>query len=94
YDVTAQKVEPGVYKLDASLREHQFDSSSITNMYFKALVLVAVVVATLARPDSPPTYNAPTAGYGAPSPVAPAQYDFNWAVQDDLSGNDFGHQES
>ncbi|XP_042239695.1 pro-resilin-like [Homarus americanus] len=63
-------------------------------MYFKALVLVAVVVATLARPDSPPTYNAPRAGYGAPSPVAPAQYDFNWAVQDDLSGNDFGHQES
>ncbi|XP_042239696.1 cuticle protein 21-like [Homarus americanus] len=63
-------------------------------MSFKALVLVAVVVATLARPDSPPTYNAPTAGYGAPSPVAPAQYDFNWAVKDDLSGNDFGHQES
>ncbi|KAK7034472.1 hypothetical protein SK128_023577, partial [Halocaridina rubra] len=24
----------------------------------------------------------------------PARYDFNYAVQDDYSGNDFGHQES
>lgn len=24
----------------------------------------------------------------------PAQYDFNWVVRDDYSGNDFGHQES
>ncbi|XP_076059551.1 pro-resilin-like [Oratosquilla oratoria] len=37
-----------------------------------------------------------TDGFGricAP-PAAPAKYDFNWAVNDAASGNDFGHQES
>ncbi|XP_042870819.1 cuticle protein 7-like [Penaeus japonicus] len=41
-----------------------------------------------------PTY-APAPSYRpAPSYEAPAKYDFDWAVKDDYSGNDFGHQES
>ncbi|XP_063601342.1 pro-resilin-like [Penaeus indicus] len=50
------------------------------------LSLVAMVTA-----DAPPAYS-----YGAPSSEesAEAKYDFQWAVKDDYSGNDFGHQES
>ncbi|KAG7164046.1 Pro-resilin-like 177 [Homarus americanus] len=46
------------------------------------IVLAALVVVTLARPD-----------YVPPSPVDPPRYDFNYAVKD-YNGNDFGHQES
>nr|XP_027227495.1 cuticle protein 19.8-like [Penaeus vannamei] len=48
--------------------------------------VVAVAVAT----PSQPTY-----GY-TPEPTyeEPAKYDFNYAVKDDYSGNDFGHQEA
>nr|XP_027206664.1 cuticle protein 21-like [Penaeus vannamei] len=44
----------------------------------------------------PPAYNPPAPAYSAPAPApsGPAQYDFNYAVKDDYSGNDFGHQES
>ncbi|XP_069977409.1 cuticle protein 7-like [Penaeus vannamei] len=66
------------------------------NMAFKACIalqvfaLAALVVVAIARPDSPPTY-----GYSAPTPsYAPAKYDFNYAVNDPASGNDFGHQEA
>ncbi|XP_042884397.1 extensin-like [Penaeus japonicus] len=41
-----------------------------------------------------PAYNAPAPVYSAPASSGPAQYDFNYAVKDDYSGNDFGHQES
>ncbi|XP_037793878.1 cuticle protein 18.6-like [Penaeus monodon] len=41
-----------------------------------------------------PAYNPPAPAYNAPAPSGPAQYDFNYAVKDDYSGNDFGHQES
>ncbi|XP_063591887.1 cuticle protein 18.6-like [Penaeus indicus] len=41
-----------------------------------------------------PVYNPPAPAYNAPAPSGPAQYDFNYAVKDDYSGNDFGHQES
>ncbi|XP_045624455.2 cuticle protein 18.6-like [Procambarus clarkii] len=41
-----------------------------------------------------PTYNAPVPTYGTPAPVAPPKYDFSWALKDDYSRNDFGHQES
>ncbi|XP_042886243.1 pro-resilin-like [Penaeus japonicus] len=59
-------------------------------MSFKVLVLAALVAAALARPDRAPAY-----GYNAPTPAyAPAKYDFNYAVNDPPSGNDFGHQES
>ncbi|XP_063589565.1 cuticle protein 18.6-like [Penaeus indicus] len=37
----------------------------------------------------------PSYGYAAPTPApAPAKYDFNYAVKDEYSGNDFGHQEA
>ncbi|XP_042866866.1 pro-resilin-like [Penaeus japonicus] len=52
--------------------------------------LASFVVAAIALPDSHPTY-----GYSAPTPAhAPAKYDFNYAVNDPPSGNDFGHQEA
>ncbi|CAL4227480.1 unnamed protein product, partial [Meganyctiphanes norvegica] len=50
---------------------------------------------------SPPPasqYQAPSQssqqGYASSGPQAPAQYDFEYAVQDAYSGNDFRHQES
>ncbi|XP_042893373.1 pro-resilin-like [Penaeus japonicus] len=56
-------------------------------MTFKVLALLALVATALARPQ--------TYGYGAPGPAfGPAKYDFNYAVKDDYSGNDFGHQEA
>ncbi|XP_047471363.1 pro-resilin-like [Penaeus chinensis] len=56
----------------------------------QALVLAALVVAAIALSDSHPTY-----GYPVPTPAyAPAKYDFNYAVNDPPSGNDFGHQET
>ncbi|XP_063608176.1 cuticle protein 7-like [Penaeus indicus] len=65
-----------------------FDISN--RMAFKVLALATLVVATVALPDSPPTYS-----YSAPTPsYAPAKYDFNYAVNDPPSGNDFGHQEA
>ncbi|XP_076061300.1 uncharacterized protein LOC143037075 [Oratosquilla oratoria] len=69
-----------------------------------AVALAALVAVCLALPDSRPTYL-----YAAPSSeesyerayvrdseedYGPAKYDFNYAVKDDDSGNDFGHQES
>ncbi|XP_042866895.1 pro-resilin-like [Penaeus japonicus] len=59
-------------------------------MAFKVFALASLVVAAIALPDSQPTY-----GYSAPTPAyAPAKYDFNYAVNDPPSGNDFGHQEA
>ncbi|XP_042886242.1 pro-resilin-like [Penaeus japonicus] len=59
-------------------------------MSYKILAVLATVAVAHARPDSPPIY-----GYGAPGPAfGPAKYDFNYAVNDPPSGNDFGHQES
>ncbi|XP_037801499.1 pro-resilin-like [Penaeus monodon] len=56
-------------------------------MAFMVLALLALVATAIA---SPQTY-----GYGAPGPAfEPAKYDFNYAVNDPPSGNDFGHQES
>ncbi|XP_076059560.1 pro-resilin-like [Oratosquilla oratoria] len=61
----------------------------------KVFVLFALVAAAFG--DQPPAgYSlpqpAPSPSYGAPQ--APAKYDFDWAVNDAASGNDFGHQES
>merc|ERR1712212_412354 len=58
------------------------------NMSAKVIIVAALVAVALARPDQPPAY-----GYDAPAP-SPAKYDFNYAVKDDYSGNDFGHQEA
>merc|ERR1719337_851970 len=60
-------------------------------MSLRFAVLAVVVVGALA--DSAPRYAPPAPSYNAP-PSAPAQYDFNYAVKDDYSGNDFGHQEA
>ncbi|CAL4171513.1 unnamed protein product, partial [Meganyctiphanes norvegica] len=43
-------------------------------------------------PPQAPSYSPPPQpSYAAPE--EPAKYDFNYAVKDDYSGNDFGHQE-
>merc|ERR1719337_743472 len=60
-------------------------------MSLRFAVLAVVVVGALA--DSAPRYAPPAPSYNAPA-SAPAQYDFNYAVKDDYSGNDFGHQEA
>ncbi|XP_066981526.1 pro-resilin-like [Macrobrachium rosenbergii] len=73
-------------------------------MALKVAFFAAVAVISVSA-DSPrlpaPSYNAPAPSYRAPSPsynapaaTGPAKYDFNYAVKDDYSGNDFGHQES
>ncbi|XP_042877186.1 pro-resilin-like isoform X2 [Penaeus japonicus] len=58
-------------------------------MNAKVVLLLSLVAMVTA--DAPPAYS-----YNAPSSEesAEAKYDFNWAVKDDYSGNDFGHQES
>ncbi|XP_037800674.1 cuticle protein 7-like [Penaeus monodon] len=58
-------------------------------MFTKAVVALALVAVATAAPSLP--------AYGyAPQPTyeVPAKYDFNYAVKDDYSGNDFGHQEA
>ncbi|XP_037794036.1 pro-resilin-like [Penaeus monodon] len=55
-------------------------------MAFKVIALAALLAVALARPQN---------GYGVPTPSsAPAKYDFNYAVNDPPSGNDFGHEEA
>ncbi|XP_064111968.1 cuticle protein 19.8-like [Macrobrachium nipponense] len=56
-------------------------------------VIVLLAVMAVASADSVPSYRAPAPSYHAPAPVGPAQYNFNYAVKDDYSGNDFGHEE-
>ncbi|XP_050720260.1 pro-resilin-like isoform X1 [Eriocheir sinensis] len=68
----------------------------------RVALLSALVAAALARPDNPPpsygppapSYHAPAPSYHAPSPDAPPKYDFNYAVKDEYSSNDFGAQEA
>ncbi|XP_076059589.1 uncharacterized protein LOC143036226 [Oratosquilla oratoria] len=57
---------------------------ALTILLFAAFLAVATA-------DTAPVY-----GYPAPSPSyeGPAKYDFNYAVKDEYSGNDFGHHES
>ncbi|XP_066989149.1 pro-resilin-like [Macrobrachium rosenbergii] len=64
-----------------------------TNMTLTA-ILLAVLAVTSVFADSPPSYRPPVPSYGAPAPTGPAKYNFNYAVKDDYSGNDFGHQEA
>ncbi|XP_045107382.1 cuticle protein 18.6-like [Portunus trituberculatus] len=66
-----------------------------------AKVLLLAALAVMAAADQAPTYtpprptySAPTPSYGPAEPTGPAQYNFNWAVKDDYSGNDFGQDES
>ncbi|XP_076059587.1 uncharacterized protein LOC143036224 [Oratosquilla oratoria] len=70
------------YKRSAVSQKHHSFQTHLA-MAFKLVLLAALVVLT----------NADTApAYGHPAP--PPQYDFNYAVKDDYSGNDFGHQEA
>ncbi|XP_064111971.1 pro-resilin-like [Macrobrachium nipponense] len=62
-------------------------------MALKVLIVAAVAIAC-AFADLPPSYGPPAPSYHAPAPVGPAQYNFNYAVKDDYSKNDFGHQEA
>ncbi|XP_045624473.1 pro-resilin-like [Procambarus clarkii] len=72
-------------------------------MTYKIFFLAAIVAVALGRPELPPTYGPPPVpayspprpAYGAPVyPDTPPQYDSQYAVKDDYSGNDFGHQEN
>ncbi|XP_066948247.1 pro-resilin-like isoform X1 [Macrobrachium rosenbergii] len=58
---------------------------------FFLLGLVAVAAADKRPPAY--SYNAP-ASFESSDESTEAKYDFNWAVKDEYSGNDFGHQES
>merc|ERR1712002_1206712 len=64
---------------------------SSTNMSAKVCVLFALVAVALAapRPDSPP-YGPPAPHYKEPG----MPFDFAYAVKDEYSGNDFGHDET
>ena len=52
------------------------------------ITLACLAAVALARPDQPRSYQP------APAYETPAAYDFNWAVQDAPSRNDFGQQET
>nr|XP_027230859.1 cuticle protein 19-like [Penaeus vannamei] len=58
-------------------------------MFTKTAVVLALVAVALAAPSQPSYDYSPPATY-----ESPAKYDFNYAVKDDYSGNDFGHQEA
>ncbi|XP_069163842.1 cuticle protein 21-like [Procambarus clarkii] len=62
-------------------------------MSLKVVLMAALVVVALARPQAPPSYSPPPT-YGVPSTEAPARYSFSWKVKDDASGNDFGQDET
>ncbi|XP_042239631.1 pro-resilin-like isoform X3 [Homarus americanus] len=53
-------------------------------------VLATLVVVAVA--DNIP-YTPPRPSYSAPAPAGPAQYNFDWSVNDVNSGNDYGHNE-
>ncbi|XP_045106750.1 cuticle protein 21-like [Portunus trituberculatus] len=61
-------------------------------MGLKVVLLFALVAAALARPDTP--YQPPASSYNAPAPDAPPRYDYNYAVVDDFSGNNYNAQEA
>ncbi|XP_047472520.1 cuticle protein 7-like [Penaeus chinensis] len=68
-------------------------------MFLQVYVLFAMVAvglgSTVPSYNTPaPSYSAPAPRYSAPAPSGPAQYNFNYAVKDDYSGNDYNHQEN
>ncbi|XP_042226734.1 pro-resilin-like isoform X2 [Homarus americanus] len=60
-------------------------------MNAKILLLLGVVAVAAADRRPSFSYSAPRA---SSEESGPAQYNFNWAVNDDSSENDFGHQET
>ncbi|XP_069163835.1 cuticle protein 21-like [Procambarus clarkii] len=63
-------------------------------MSLKVVLIAALVMVALARPEPPPPSHYPRPIYGVPSTEAPARYSFSWKVKDDASGNDFGQDET
>ncbi|XP_042236067.1 cuticle protein 8-like [Homarus americanus] len=59
-------------------------------MVLKVFVIAVLVAVTIA--DTIP-YTPPHPSYNAPAPTGPAQYNFDWSVNDANSGNDYGHNE-
>ncbi|XP_042242120.1 cuticle protein 21-like isoform X3 [Homarus americanus] len=59
-------------------------------------VLIVLAMAALSAADSRETYSyaAPRDSSEESYESSEAQYNFNYAVKDDSSGNDFGHQET
>ncbi|XP_076059577.1 uncharacterized protein LOC143036216 [Oratosquilla oratoria] len=81
---------PSLHTVDVVDEDCAFSALMYELYSSQKLVLLAALVA-LATADTAPLY-----GHPAPPPVrvAPAKYDFNYAVKDEYSGNDFGHQEA
>ncbi|KAK4290878.1 hypothetical protein Pmani_036262 [Petrolisthes manimaculis] len=52
---------------------------------FMSLLVLSLVAVALSLPQGP---------YEHSDPQGPAKYDFNYAVRDDPSANDFGHNEA
>ncbi|XP_037802478.1 pro-resilin-like [Penaeus monodon] len=62
-------------------------------MNAKVLLVLGVVGCVVADRRPTYSYNEPDS-FEYSSESSEAKYDFRWAVKDDYSGNDFGHQES
>ncbi|XP_042883893.1 pro-resilin-like isoform X1 [Penaeus japonicus] len=63
-------------------------------MNTKVLFLLGLLAVVAADKLPAYSYGAPQVSEEASEEYEPAKYDFEWAVKDDYSGNDFGHQES
>ncbi|XP_064123075.1 cuticle protein 7-like [Macrobrachium nipponense] len=65
-------------------------------MISKVVIFLGLMVVTTSADKRPPaySYNAPQASLEYSDESTEAKYDFDWAVKDEYSGNDFGHQES
>merc|ERR1711890_127693 len=73
-------------------------TTTTTTMAFKIAVILALAAVVSCRPNapapySPPSYSAPAYKAPAYSDAAPA-YQYDYAVKDDYSGVDFGHNEA
>ncbi|XP_063589525.1 pro-resilin-like [Penaeus indicus] len=58
-------------------------------MSTKFIFAFAFLTMALARPEDTPGYDYSSPSHGS----SPGKYDFNYAVKDDYSSNNFGHQE-
>lgn len=65
---------------------------SLLQVVVATLSVVVVVVSALAAPDVGYGYDTPS-GRGSDASSGPAQYNFQWDVDDQPSGNFYGHQE-
>ena len=74
------------------LEEATKDCNINSVFLFQIFLLAALVAVACAapKPDSPPSYGPPPPSYKEPG----MPYDFAYAVKDDYTGNDFGHDES